>query len=287
MTSSPPALPGRPGTRPTIAAPTVGKAMHLTSVVTPEAVLLEFRTAGLASRILAKLVDALVQFGLFVAVAVAAGTLASSNETSGIIAVIVGAFLVLFAYPATEVFGGQTLGKRALGIRVITVEGAPITFSHAAIRALIWIVEFFLPPGGLLALGSALATKRSQRFGDLAAGTLVVRVGEPTLTPMWFPPAQRFETFSRDIDTSRLSPPGYALVREFLSRVPQLDPAARSRVAGIVSARIEAETGQPRPADVPPESYLVAVVFGYQRLWEPKAAQAPTGPPIAPTGSHS
>jgi len=80
---------------------------------------------------------------------------------------------------------GATPGKRMLGLRVVQTSGAPITFGQAILRNFLrWIDEMPLWPavwsGGMyiptLAFGLAacLATKRFQRLGDLAAGTVVI-----------------------------------------------------------------------------------------------------------------
>ena len=131
---------------------------------------------------LGKLLDLLVQFGLFLALALLVSLTTSSgfSDTAGIVLVIVGAFLIVLGYPALcETFwNGKTVGKAALGLRVRTTEGAPIRFRHAAIRAALGLVDFFVTYG-LAATLSVLLTKDSQRLGDLAAGTLVLRERAP------------------------------------------------------------------------------------------------------------
>src|SRR3990170_267162 len=75
---------------------------------------------------------------------------------------------------------GQTLGKRMFGLRVIADDGAPASFTAVLVRNLVRIVDFL--PGfygfGLLAI---VVSSRSQRLGDLAAGTFVVRAPRPQL----------------------------------------------------------------------------------------------------------
>ena len=86
------------------------------------------------------------------------------------------AFLLYYGYFAAfeALWGGQTPGKRAVGLRVISVTGQPITTFDALLRNLLRIVDQ-MP--GIYAVGvlSIFFTARNQRLGDLVAGTVVVQ----------------------------------------------------------------------------------------------------------------
>ena len=71
---------------------------------------------------------------------------------------------------------GRTLGKAAFGIRVVRADGAPCTYRAAAIRTLLRFVDW-MPAAYLAGLVSIALTRRGQRLGDVAAGTVVVRAG--------------------------------------------------------------------------------------------------------------
>lgn len=268
---------------PTAGDPSVARTLHTTAVVTPEAVLLEFRAAGIASRVLAKGIDLILQFIGFYVVLLLSIFVAVGNETVAVIVVLVTTFLVFFGYPMIEAFwGGQTLGKKIMGIKVITIEGGPVGFRHAAIRSLVWIVEFLLPPGGLLALAAGLLTRRSQRVGDLAAGTVVVRSAKTAVAPLFFSPAYGAEQFGSTFDAGRIGPQHYALVREFLSRAHELTPQARAHVAIRLADGLVGVCGKPRPVEMHPEVYLVSAVFAVQRRFS--NGQVPTSPPLVGAG---
>ena len=85
-------------------------------------------------------------------------------------------FLLYYGYFAAfeALWGGQTPGKRAVGLRVISVTGQPITTFDALLRNLLRIVDQ-MP--GIYAVGvlSIFFTSRNQRLGDLVAGTVVVQ----------------------------------------------------------------------------------------------------------------
>src|SRR4051812_12959182 len=110
-----------------------------TRLVTPEAVVLEFETAGVGSRILGRLIDTLIQVVIFIGIALIAGAAASGGfgSTPTTILVLFATFAVIFVYPAAfeTLWRGRTPGKAALGMRVVTREGAPIRFRQAAIRS--------------------------------------------------------------------------------------------------------------------------------------------------------
>jgi len=91
----------------------------------------------------------------------------------GILVVVFGVAAVMHGYYIYyETKTGATLGKRILGLRVVTLDGHPITRQQAITRDLVrWYVDgLFIFP----ALLSILVTKKRQRIGDLAAGTLVI-----------------------------------------------------------------------------------------------------------------
>ncbi len=239
-------------------------------IVTPEAVLLEFGVAGLATRILAKLVDLFLLVILIFGLVFVAGLLAV--EVGGVagesllmrIAVVVGLFvLIVFLPMAVETFtDGSSPGKSMLGLRVVTVDGGPISFRHAAVRGLIGIVELLTG----LALFVALADSRTQRMGDLAAGTFVIKDIKTTteVQPVVFYPPHGLESFTGLLDVSRVTSAQFQTVRSLLLRVRQLDAAARYQLAlGVAQAISERATPAP-PAGIPPEYYLICVASAYQ-----------------------
>ncbi len=224
-----------------------GAAAPLPGIVTPEAVVLEMRLATLGSRVLAILLDLSIQlsalFLLLLGLAgVTAATSASLPTWIGVVIVTFLVFFVIFGYPAIleTIWNGKTVGKRVLGIRVVTTSGAPIRFRHAAIRAALELVDFFIPPGGLVACVSVLLTRDDQRLGDLAAGTIVVheRTATPTAAPVWFPPPWGYEAYTATLDVSGLDAEAYELVRSFLLRAHTLTPGARLMIAGRLARPI-------------------------------------------------
>jgi hypothetical protein len=208
------------------------------------------------------------------------------DETVMVVVSIAAVFAALFVYPAlTEtVWNGRTPGKMAMGLRVVTIEGAPVRFRHAAIRSALGLVDFLLG-AGTLAILSALATRQSQRLGDLAAGTIVIRERQvqSESRPVAFSPPPGWEAYTGALDVSRLSGEGYVLVRSFLLRVHELDPAARRDRAASLAARVAATIEVPLHAGTDPEGFLVAVAAAHQaRHADRGASPGPVSDPSVP-----
>lgn len=145
-------------------------------VLTPEYVEFRFGLAGLYTRFLAWLVDALTVLCGYLAIMSVLGTVmgAFPGFLSALGAVI---YFVLdwgYAMACEAAYSGQTLGKKLLGLRVVQESGVRITFLQAALRNLARAVDrlpFFYLVGGVAALFSS----SHQRLGDLLAGTVVIR----------------------------------------------------------------------------------------------------------------
>jgi uncharacterized RDD family membrane protein YckC len=265
------------------------------TVVTPEAVPLEFEAAHVGSRFVALLVDALIQWAALFVLFIAGGLLGSAGALSalpdwlGVTLVVLLLFGVVWGYPVgMETFWhGRTLGKAVMGLRVVTVEGAPISLRHAAIRAAVGLVDFPLT-FGLAAVLSALMSKRHQRLGDLAAGTLVVRertgAREPTVVTFTVPDGA--EAYAATLDVSGLRPHDYAAIRQFLLRTPDLAPSARATLARELAAPVARRIHHDLPADVSAELFLRCVAARYQQRAAPAAAAGPAAvtPPAAGDG---
>lgn len=238
-------------------------------LVTPEAVLLELDTAGLGSRLVAIVLDGLVLFVASLALAFAGAGLAQlSGLGSAAAAVAIFAVFVLrLMYPAVleSRWRGRTLGKAALGLRVVTDEGAPIRFRHALVRAAVGIFEMELT-GGSVALLAVLVSRRNQRLGDMAAGTIVVRERSAAgfTESVRFHPVPGTEAYVTTLDVTGLGPAEYGTVRSFLLRAHTLAPDVRSRLAGQIASPLAARMHHSPPPGMAAEVFLVSLAAAVQ-----------------------
>ncbi len=258
-------------------SPNVGGVRSVAAIVdgiiTPEAVVLELETAGIASRFFSGVIDALVQITLYLVITLVVLFLMSAigGVSEGIQTAVFGVvlFVVIFFYPlVSEMLSrGRTLGKAAIGLRVVTTEGAPIRFRHAALRSMGGLVDKWVPPGGLVGIFFVLGTPSRQRIGDLLAGTVVIRDPDRTALPagIWFPVPPGYEAYAATIDPTSFSVDQYTVVRSFLMRIRELTPAARYAVALDLATRTERTLRHQRPEHVHPETFLLCVIARYQR----------------------
>ncbi|WP_223633782.1 RDD family protein [Corallococcus sp. EGB] len=221
-------------------------------VATPERVALSLPVAGIGYRCLAWLVDASLLFFFWVALYFVITLLVSdvlgafqglSGLTQTLLAVGLFATQWLYWTLAEVFFHGQTPGKRALRIRVVRDDGAPVGFYESAVRNLCRAVDF-LPV--LYATGciTMLLDSRHRRLGDLLAGTVLVREeaidldkytqgpttdAAPAVTPATGAAVQR-PLNTEDVE----------LVLAFLARAPGLEPEVRRRLGTRLVDRVGA-----------------------------------------------
>jgi uncharacterized RDD family membrane protein YckC len=154
-------------------------------VVTPENIAFEYRIAGPFARIGAYLIDCLicvfVVIAAMIVMSIVFGLLGLSGLAFGLIQVLWFGLSWFYGGVFETFWNGQTPGKRLVGIRVLTVDGQPINGLQAVLRNILrtadWLPVFVLPAG----LFAAAVTRRMQRLGDLASGTMVVAED-----PRWF-----------------------------------------------------------------------------------------------------
>ena len=221
-------------------------------ISTPERVAFQYEIAGIGSRFLAQIVDALVILVILIAITILAAALGgvfSSGELALLIEVILG-FIVLAGYflVSEAAWNGQTLGKRSARLRVVGDHGEPLTLAQAAIRNLVRIVDF-LPLFYGIGMLTLFINGRGKRLGDFAAGTLVVRdrerislydlagtAGGATPAPapvasIWSAPSAPMAAAATPSEPAALDPGLRRLVVAYAARREQLPMARREALA--------------------------------------------------------
>jgi uncharacterized RDD family membrane protein YckC len=263
----------------------------VSDVVTGEAVALDLRIAQLPARIAAAFLDLLIMTGLYLVLALISGIafLGVNDDALAAAVTVVLVVGVFLGYPLTveTLTRGRTLGKMALGIRVIRLDGGPITFRHALVRGLVGLI-LERPGFALLGFGPGLAvlvcalSKRGRRIGDLAAGTMVLqeRVPARLLWTPWMPAP--LAGWASTLDLTRFDD-GLALqVRQFLGRAHQFFPVAREELGHRLAGEVLQRTAPGPPPGTPGWAYLSAVLAERRHREEVRAAAAAgwAAPPI-------
>ncbi len=235
-------------------------------MITPEAVLLELPTAGVATRAFARLFD-IVIFAFATSTFTQVLILLPIFGGSPVLPAMIGLFLFLVGLPVgTEIlWKGQSFGKAVFGLRVVGVDGSPSAPRQAVIRGLVGLVDIFASVG-FIAWFTALMSSSAQRSGDMAAGTVVIRArgGTHRLTPIAFHPPVGYEHYVSTLDVGRLDDADFTLIREFLLRVKELAPASRQQLAAALAERTLRQIGHVLPGAIDPELWLICVASAYQ-----------------------
>ncbi|MGW4815402.1 RDD family protein [Kitasatospora cineracea] len=255
----------------------------MSELVTGEAVVLGLRTAQLPSRALARLLDWVVYVMAYFILSVGLMLGLSDLEMAAAMAFEISVFVfctVLLPVLVETLSHGRSLGKVALGLRVVRMDGGPIRFRHALVRGLVGVIDFGL--FALPAVLSALISVKGRRLGDIFGGTMVVRERLPqsardqgSVPPV---PPQVMHALGADLVALDLSavPDGLWLSsRQVLSRMHELDRPVAAGLGDRLAADLAQRTGWPVPAGLPSLVYLGAVSMERQRReWERASAAA-------------
>ena len=243
-------------------------------LVSGEAVELEVRFARVGSRALALMLDILAQIALLIVLLITTFIVLGVIGQSGLAdealfgaVIIVITVVVLVGYPVgcEMLFRGRTLGKLALGLRVVRDDGGPIRFRHSLTRALVGVALEW--PGLILplltwlaSLGTMLANPRGKRLGDLAAGTIVIHERTPASWG-WVPAMPpNVAPWAALLDLTGLDDELALAVRHFLSRNREISEPTRTRLGYALAREVAACTTPPPPPNLAGWAYLAAVL---------------------------
>jgi uncharacterized RDD family membrane protein YckC len=211
---------------------------------TPENVEFTCELAGLGSRFLAYSVDSVLQIAFLAIVLSTIAVVEALWPQHGIdeilqalqwgrhviiVALLLFCSAIFLGYYIffEAISGGQTPGKRMLGIRVIRDDGSPVKVYESAVRNFFRVIDF-LPFGNALGIILILLGGRRQRLGDIVAGTIVVRTAHEG--GLSFLPEMEVEA-GPPINLVKMTEEDYSLVRLFLMRRDSLKAADRMSLA--------------------------------------------------------
>jgi uncharacterized RDD family membrane protein YckC len=272
-------------------------------MVTGDAVVLDVQIAQLPVRALSTFIDLTVVFiAYIIGIVLWAATLSDLDSALSAAVLIIFTVLAIVGYPlifetATR---GRSLGKMALGLRVVSDDGGPERFRQALFRALAGFIEIWTLAGAPAVICSMVSPK-GKRVGDVFAGTMVISERAARLSPPpQMPPTMAW--WASSLQLSGLAPETAERARQFLSRATQLDPGVRDQMAYRICSEVVAQIFPPPPPGAPPQLVLAAVLAERHRRElvrlqppipvapPPPQWNAPSGPvyqqPISPTISN-
>jgi uncharacterized RDD family membrane protein YckC len=258
-------------------------------VVIGEAVVLEVPFARFPSRMVALVIDLLVQSVLLVvAFVVTAASMAGGLDQASGAAVWLACFvLIIVGYPVIfeTLTRGKSLGKMALGLRVVSDDGGPERFRQALVRALVGVLEIWLTVG-FLALVTSLLSGKGKRLGDMLAGTFVIQDRLPGRTTLAVPLATMppvLAGWASTLQLSGLTDATAETARSYLSRFYELTPASRWEFGERIAAAMQAQVSPVPPPGTWPADYLSAVLA--ERRAREHARMMAHGPSAAGPGT--
>jgi uncharacterized RDD family membrane protein YckC len=209
------------------------------TIQTPEGLDLDLTLAGLGSRMIAAVVDAILIGLLVFLLLFGVSQLALDGLGNGIViqaAVTILITLVVLGYLVgfEALNEGRTPGKRAVGIRVVTSEGDSIGFLAAFLRNLLRVIDF-LPAVFIVGAASILFTKTNQRIGDITANTIVIRERLPQVERAEL---EQIEHDGDRWDVARVTADDVDVLRRFAVRRRSIPADRTEQIAAGLAAKI-------------------------------------------------
>lgn len=261
----------------------MGDTSGVTDIVSGEGVALNLERAGLGSRVVAASLDFVVQMVALIVVILLDTLLVEGEEAMLTALVLVELVLVLAGYPIIFEWltRGRTLGKMALGLRVVRDDGGPIGFRQALVRGLSGLLlekpGLIAPFGTAIGMGLIAFSASSKRLGDMMAGTFVVREragAKASLTPAQYSVPVALQPWAMSLDLSALNDQLALGVRQFVQRAAGFTPATRDALGEDFRAQVLARISPPPPPGVPTPLILTTVLAERRRRADLREAEA-------------
>lgn len=261
------------------------------ALVSGEGVRLALAPAGVGSRVIAATIDFAVQLGGLLVVSLIDTPFVGSADDAAIAALLIVELLLLLAgYPiiCEWLSRGRTVGKLALGLRVVRDDGGPIRFRHALVRGLAGLVlekpGLLFPLTTLAGIVTMSGSAREKRLGDMLAGTVVLneRSMPQELAPLpdWVP--LPLQPWVLSLDLHRVDDRLALAMRQFVTRAHAMRPAAQQALGEELRRRLLAVTAPPPPPGTPTPALLLAVLAERRRRSSAGWAAAPPARPSSP-----
>jgi uncharacterized RDD family membrane protein YckC len=251
---------------PFAAAMTMTTDRQIVEIETPEHFQLRMPLAGIGSRGLAFFVDKCIQYGsvlliilLFILWMRFFRELADLGHWISVLIDVMGdwalaaaillygiitlGYFIIFEY----LWSGSTPGKKVQGIRVIRIDGRPVTLFSSTIRNIVRAVDILgdLYPIGLVPM---FIDSNNRRLGDFAAGTVVIMDGDIYDPSVEERPVSDSETSPEARSTAiNMTTEDYTLVSRFLERRGSLDEEYRRELGRKIHMRLfkDGRSGEP------------------------------------------
>jgi uncharacterized RDD family membrane protein YckC len=228
-------------------------------LVTGEAVALDVKPAGYILRAAGTAIDWLLSMAVIVGAVlllVATGGGLDDALARALVVLILVFGMVVLPMTVELASRGRSLGKLAVGARIVRDDGGAIGFRHAFIRALVGVIEIFMTLGGIAAL-TGLLNARSKRLGDLLAGTYSQLERVPKAIPLLYGLPPELIGWAATADVAKLPDRLSRRIAQYVHQAGQLTPAARAGLSAELAQEASAYVSPLPPVNA--ETFLLAV----------------------------
>lgn len=238
--------------------------MNTISIVTSQNIELEYDLGSLGDRIIGRILDGLVLVGyvILLAVIIGFGNIDGFIGKNAWIVIFILFPVVFYDLLSEMLLNGQSVGKKVMGIKVVSLNGEQPTLSQYLIRWVFRAVDFTFS-GSLVALIMVAATEKKQRLGDMVAGTVLVKTKPRTqFSDTWYEPAPAHEYVVSYPEVVHLKDSDIQLIKEVLTSVNRSGNAmlalqAQEKVEKVLNIRSHHYDSK---------SFLNAVLADYNHL---------------------
>ena len=233
------------------------------ALVTGDAVVLDLRPASFAIRMISAAIDGVLQLALLVGGSIGLVWAAARMDLDdGYLAagVVLMSVLTYVGYPVLceLLLGGRSVGRLAMGTRVVRDDGGPVHVRQSLLRAVMAMFEIW-STSGAVALTCSVIDRRSRRVGDLLAGTMVIQERMRSMTPQRVEVPESLRDWARSADVGRLPLPLMQDIRSFLPRAATINPESRRQLSRDLLHRTLPHVAPAPPPGTDPEEFLAAV----------------------------
>ncbi|GAA4302302.1 RDD family protein [Compostibacter hankyongensis] len=230
--------------------------MNTVSIPTAQHIALDYDIASVGERLAGSLIDFAIK-GAYIIMVILLWSILFGNSVWGLLFLIPALFYDLCM---EQLFNGQSLGKRIMKIRVISLDGTQPTFGQYLLRWIFRLVDFGLM-NGVVALVCVAATDKRQRVGDMVAHTTVIKTEPRTLLQhtLYMPTADDYQALYPEV--TRLSDRDIQLIKSLLVQASKTDnPAILYQTAEKVKTILQLRSS------LEPEAFLQQVLSDYNHL---------------------
>lgn len=239
--------------------------METIKVNTSQHVAIDYPVAGVGDRIVARLIDLGIFFCVFMLLMVFGVSFASvkSGIAYGILIIIYLAAFVFYNL-LTEIFlDGQSVGKKAMKIKVISLDGSQASIGQYFIRWLFRLVDFYLT-AQLAGFFCIILSDKKQRIGDMVAGTVMIKtVLKTTFDHIAFHPVTAEDYIPVFGNVQLLGDKDVELIHEVLDTYYK---TGNEELVKAMTAKVSTHLSSPIPEDMHESVFLNTVIKDYNHI---------------------